>query len=323
MQAEALAGELDRLHDALAMTLLRSALELTGSLPRVVGATPEARRMAVVALDPRILECARTIGDMSTPVSEFDVRRILRDLEEMVDRLEHDHAALVYILMGQCFQRLDRSEKALLQYKLALQRAPAGSTMQSDALNNRGVIFMEMGQWKEAADSLAEAIRIDGPSVATPLSNLAELLDRIGEREQALETYRAAISRADLSEKKTCFGMANQAAELRLDSEAVELFARFLALNSGKDLGEQPAVDFIRAASPEHLGRLNEMPALHRVVRQMSSMADEIVRLACEHPAQTENKGAEAEARDVFEATRHLRDAAVAQVLTVQADEQA
>ncbi len=94
-----------------------------------------------------------------------------------------------------------------------------------------------------------------------------------------------------------------------------KLFARFVARKSGLDLGERSAVEVIRAARDEDKGALKERPALDAAVRRAIAMADELTRLAALGPeTEPPNESATAEALDVFEATRHLREEALAHV---------
>ncbi len=233
----------------------------------------------------------------------------------MAGRVDHELAGFLFALMGLCYERLGRYEKALEEYKLALQRTPEPTPLRADILGNRGVALVYLGRYRDGATSLIEAARIPGGDQLAHLSNLAEALDRLGDREAALQVFQEALEAADLTQPRDCFRMAHQAAELGLDAEAVELFARFVARRTGLDVRERAAVEVIRAAKDEDKGTLKERPALDAAVRRAIAMTDELARLARLGPeTNAPNEGATAEALDVYEATRHLREEALAHI---------
>ena len=234
----------------------------------------------------------------------------------MAERVDHTLAGWIFGQFGTCYCRLGRPDKALDEFKLALQRMREPTLLRARVLGDRGCALLSLSRYQEAALSCIEAARIPGGDQPVDLANLAEALDRLGDRAGALQVFRDALDGADLTVPRLCFGMANQAAELGLDPEAVELFARFVARKTGTELGERSAVEVIRAAKGEDLGALNEKQALHAAIRRATALADELARLGAQEPEpEAPNEGAEADAVDVFEATRSLREAAVARVV--------
>jgi tetratricopeptide (TPR) repeat protein len=242
----------------------------------------------------------------------------------MVGRVDHATAGWIFAHLGKGYGRLGKLEKALDELKLALQRLREPTPLRARVLSDRGWVLASLGRYQEAASSCIEAARIPGGDAIVNLANLAEALDRLGDREAALQVFREALATADLSKPRDCFATASGAAELGLDAEAVELFARFVAHKSGVALGGRSAIEVIRAASDDDKGALMDMPALHAAVRRATAMVDELARLGARGPGvEPPDAGASAEALDVFEATRRLREAAAAQVLPPDGDDQA
>jgi tetratricopeptide (TPR) repeat protein len=253
------------------------------------------------------------LGDPSQPISEIELNRILRELRAVVERVD---AGWILLQIGACYGRLGRPAKALEECNRALQRLREPTELRAMALCNRGTALARLNRYQESALSCIEAARIPSGDRLLNLGNLAEALDRLGDRDAALQVFREALDIADFTKTRDCFVMAAQAAELGLDAEAVELFARFVARKTGADIGERSAVEIIRAATNEGQGALNESPSLSAAIRRATAMADELTRLAARDPrAETPNEGAEADALDVLEATRHLREAAIAHVV--------
>src|SRR6185437_14742915 len=113
--------------------------------------------MAAAALDLRLQRYNELLGDPSRPISEIELNRIVRELREMAGRVDHEMAGYIFALMGLCYERLGRYEKALDEYKLALQRTPEPTPLRSDILGNRGVALVYLGKYQEGATSLIEA----------------------------------------------------------------------------------------------------------------------------------------------------------------------
>lgn len=270
--------------------------------------------MAATALNPKLQEYNDLLVDVSRPIPEIKLTRILLDLQGMVDRVDHATAGEIFALIGACYLRLKRSDKALDAYKLALQRLREPTEMRAMVLSNRAAALLRLGRYQEAANSCIESARIPSGYEPINLANLAEALDRLGDRSAALEVFQEAIATANLANANHCFGMAYQAAELGLDLEAVELFARFIAQERKMDLGKQSAIDIIRAVRDEDDGALEDMPALRDAIRRVMAMEDEVARLASlRGETETDDKAATADAMDVYEATLGLREAALVQ----------
>jgi protein O-mannosyl-transferase len=97
------------------------------------------------------------------------------------------HSPLAHFCLGQSYQRDGASDRALAEYRLALQ---LGATYVVH--NNMGVIFMADGRWPEAERELREELAVD-PRYIRAYRNLAIVLRHEGR----LEESRRAEEQAD------------------------------------------------------------------------------------------------------------------------------
>ena len=271
--------------------------------------------MAVAARDPKLNEYAELLCDFSRLLSELELRRIMRELKGMVARAnDHQIVAELYNLQAIGHGRLGQPNRALDDYRLALQRLHAPTQARAMTLCNQAAALLEVGRYQEAALSSLEASKIPEGYTHATLVNLARALYFLGEGDAALQTFQEALRLADLTNPLHCFMMASQAAELGLDQDAVELFASFVVhRNGGKGEG-RPAIEVIGAASEEDKAGLKNIPVLAATIRRMTAMATELSRLSAQHNVEGDDASS-GEAHDVYEATRRLREEALAHVL--------
>jgi tetratricopeptide (TPR) repeat protein len=271
--------------------------------------------MVIAARDPKLSEYAALLCDRSRPASELELRRILRELEEMVTRTsELELTADLYNLQGICHRRLGQPSKAIDDFRRALQRLREPTSSRAATLSNQASVFLDVGRYREAALSSLEASRIPEGYNHVTLGNLAEALYRLGETDAASRTFQEALRVADLTSPSHCFNMADQAAVLGLDQDAIELFARFVVRRNGGEGKERPAIEVARTASEEDKSGLKNVPVLDATIRRMSAMATELARLSSQQNAGRDDASAE-DAQDVYDATRRLREEALAHVL--------
>ena len=271
--------------------------------------------MAVAALDPKFTEYAELLADRSRPLSELELRRALRELEGMVARVaDHQLVAFLYQLQAICHRRLGQPNKALDDFRRALQSLREPTPARADALCNQAAVLVDVGRYREAALSSLEASRIPEGYNHVTLGNLAEALYHLGETDAALQTFQEAIRLADITNPLHCFSVASQAAELGLDQDAVEMFARFVVLRNGGAGAGRPAIEVVGTASEEDKAGLKNVPVLDATLRRMTAMAAELSRLASQQSVEGD-EAASGEALDIYEATRRLREEALAHVL--------
>jgi len=271
--------------------------------------------MAVAALDPKLKEYAELLHDFSRVLSNLELRRILRELKSMVERaVDHEIVAFLYQLQATCHQRLGQANKALDDYRRALQRLREPTQARAETLSNQAGVLMYVGRYQEAALSSLEASRISGGYTHATLGKLAEALYRLGEIDAAVQTFQEALRLADLTNPSQCFMMANHAAELGLDQDAVELFARFIVRRNGGEGESRPAIEVIGSASEEDKAGLENVQILDATIRRMTAMAAELARLSALPTVEGDEASSE-DAHDVYEATHQLREDALAHVL--------
>jgi tetratricopeptide (TPR) repeat protein len=271
--------------------------------------------MAVAARDPKLDEYAELLCDHSRPLSELELRRLLRDVESRIARAsDHQLTAELYNLQAIGHARLGQPKKALDDYRRALQRLREPTQARAATLCNQAGALLDVGRYQEAALSSLEASKIPAGYTHVTLVNLARALYLLGETDGALETFQEALRLADLTNPSHCFMMASQAAELGLDQDAIELFARFIVRRNGSAGDSRPALEIVGTASDEDTAGLENVPALEATIRRRIAMAAELARLST-LPTAEGDEASSGEAHDVYEATRRLREEALAHVL--------
>jgi tetratricopeptide (TPR) repeat protein len=170
------------------------------------------------------------IGDSATPVDEFTLKKILREAQTELPKVRGSGLANeIYLVIARAKFRLGLAAEAAEAFRNA-QNLGAGI----DALLHEGVSWAAAGDPEKAYPLLAKYVR-EMPDDLTGLVNLAEVLYRLGLREQAHSLFRDAIQLAEAREESetsasTYLLMANQAAELDLVFETKSYWDRASAL---------------------------------------------------------------------------------------------
>lgn len=159
--------------------------------------------------------------------------------------------AIAYNTKGNYVSDIGNNEEALIIYAQAekVSREIKNDTILCYVLNNTGLVYKDIGKFKEGLEMLYETLEVKekvgmpDKSIASTLLNIGLLLDNIGKSEDAIKYYDRAY---DLKEKiGDKLGMARILAniavirknELKYD-EAVDLIERSNAI-----LNENPADD--------------------------------------------------------------------------------
>lgn len=187
----------------------------------------------------KLTEYGEKLSAYTCELSEFEIRRMLMELERATKTLSGPDLASTYSLMGMAYDRLGKPDRALVEFRKSARIDP---TLVHRF--NLGRMLLKLDQVEEAVDVLAEAVELDGRDVGG-LLRFAEALFRLGSRDDALEIFEQAIAAADFKSLADVLALAVEAAKMGFDGEAVELFARYLALGLGIALGNSPAVTFI------------------------------------------------------------------------------
>jgi tetratricopeptide (TPR) repeat protein len=265
--------------------------------------------MAALATDQKLIEFGERLTDLSVDLSELEIRGIMHELDAMSGR-DHGLDALLFGLRALCYVRMSRPDKAMEQNKLALQRA-RDPGMRAQILSNQSGVLLTLGRPKEAAMAAVEAARIGHVHLGTTLGNLAEALVQLGERDAALDVFADAVEVTEFTNAARTFSAAVTAADIGCDADAVEFFARFVILREDVDRGNRSALDVIASASSSTLASYSQKPALRSTIRRAMAFAAERARQSTVEDL-ADDEQARAEAMGVFEATKPLRDTAVA-----------
>lgn len=265
-----------------------------------------------VAFDMKLEEYGRRLADHSVPVPELELRSILREVSQLAGNAgDHNLDAYVYNLMGLCYVRLSKLDKAADQFRLALQRVREPGPRRAGILSNQAAAFLALGRFKEAAQAAIEAARYHRDAVT--LANLAESLARLGEFEMAEDVYADAVEALDTDKTDNAarvFDLAVTAAEIGFDQKAIEMFSRFLVL---RGLASSPReASGISIASNEDVRVAYEhIPALNAVIQRALAFEIERSRKYPHDLTTSDENPQHSEAGSVFEATRGLVDDAV------------
>ena len=276
--------------------------------------------MPTPAPDQKLQEYAVRLGDKSRPISEIEIRGIMRDLDA-TKGYDHSLDGLIFNLRAICYLRLNRPDRAATEIRLALQRIREPGEWRSILLCNQSAAFLMLGRFKEAAESSLEAATVPHPGMAATLGNLAEALVLLGDRDRAFEVFEAAVEAADFREPAVAFAMAFTAVAIGSNREAVEFFARFVELRDQTIRGDRTAIEVIREASGDVRAVYERTPGLLRAIRRAAAFEDERAqaRVVVERSSvPPDDDGAQREAAAVFEATKSLRTAAAEHVLRDQ-----
>lgn len=213
------------------------------------------------------------LEDLSEPIDELTLRRIIRLANAALDDASSAERGLLFSLLGLAHNRLGSVDKALDAFRNGARCEPSTSSH----LNNAAACLVELGRLDEALDlmRLARSKPDAKEMIATILGNEAEVLHKLGAKIEARATLLDAASRAAPHDHTALFSVAMQAAVIGCDDTAVEFFARFLAAVQQVELGETPAVEFIRAAPEEHKVGMRSRAPLAAAIERATKRYDE------------------------------------------------
>lgn len=141
---------------------------------------------SALALIPLALAAAVTAG-CKTNHSEDAIR------QAYVQRQQEAEAAaksLEYVRQGQRFEKSKKLDKAIEQYKLAVQTYSESPF----AWNNLGRLYMQRQENMEAAQAFEQAARLS-PSDPVPVHNMGALYESMGWENDAQRYYSEALQR--------------------------------------------------------------------------------------------------------------------------------
>ena len=173
-----------------------------------------------------------------------------------------------------CF-RLRDFKSALDAYRNAARY----NNSNADHLSNAGACLCELKQFPQALSTLREAKarpRQSPESEVYILGNIAEVERHLGNHEAARAAYDEAARRVNRERPLDLFNIAVTAAVLGAEEDSAEFFALALAVASGIELGETPAIEFV-LADPDRF---------KIATARSEDLSDALERVAARHNAQ-------------------------------------
>jgi tetratricopeptide (TPR) repeat protein len=166
------------------------------------------------------------------PISELRLRAIIRECKAQIPKVSFEQAAHFYHAMGVAHWRLGNFESVLEAEAVAARLLPRDSAI----LGTLGAALTALGRHAEAAETLVKALEVEekeGHALFVTLSNLSEVLWRMGDRDGAIDAFREAEAAAKNDDASHQLMLANQAAEIGAFRDALGFFANFLSLHRG------------------------------------------------------------------------------------------
>jgi len=216
---------------------------------------------------------AALLDDASQHLDETVLLGILAETKRLLPSARPIDRGRLHMLRGVVYTRLQRHQDSLHEHKLARMLDPT----EADHANNIAAALLNLGRAEEALEYLRQA-RAQQPTPQLKLLialNEAEAYARLGETRAAFTAFEQAVALASARSASDAFSLALAAAELGADHEAVEFFARYLALVQGVALGDEDAVDFVRRAPDALWARARALPALHGALARVLAQDDD------------------------------------------------
>jgi tetratricopeptide (TPR) repeat protein len=191
-------------------------------------------------------EIVQRFSDPTTPVGQSELRSMLRRLRSAQRDVNPDDLAPLFDTIGLVCVRLRDFGTALDAHRNAARYDKFDAAYP----NNIAACLIELGQLPQALAALrdASARPLKRPGIdLCILANTAEIEHRLGNHDAARRAFDEALRSVDPKRPIDLINAASTAAVLGAEEDAVELFARCLAVTRGVDMGNIPALDFVMA----------------------------------------------------------------------------
>jgi tetratricopeptide (TPR) repeat protein len=245
------------------------------------------------------------VNDSSTPMSPRELRAALANLRAAQRDAPAEMRGSLFGMIGAVGYRLHKFQEALDAHRNAAQYDKLGA----DHPSNAAGCLIELKRFREALDCLRDARarpRKDPGIEVAILLNTAQARHYVGEHAAARDAFNEALPRVDPTSHVDLFRVAATAAILGAEDDAVEFFARYLSVASGAELGEIPALEFIRA-SPDRLKTvMAEHPLLESALAGVGARYDEPI--PAEHQLRTQIALPPATLTSLFDLVDHPPD---------------
>jgi tetratricopeptide (TPR) repeat protein len=221
-----------------------------------------------------IRELSEPVADVSLPMSPGELRAALAKLRRAQRDAPAELLAPLFCLIGTVCHRLCKFGEALDAHRNAARYDSSNALHLINAAN----CLIELRRFREALDCLrdARARPRKGPGAELGIFlTAAEVHHHLGEHSAARSAFDEALSHVDSASHAELFRVAIVAAAIGAEDDATELFARYLAVARGIELGETPAIELIRTSPQSLKTAIAEYPALRAALAHVGARHDE------------------------------------------------
>jgi tetratricopeptide (TPR) repeat protein len=209
--------------------------------------------------------------DPCVELSAFRVKGIMTDIKNMLRTADTADAALLYSALGGANGRMGKWQEAYECHRNASRLMPG----EVSHVNNMAFTLLLMGKPEEALRHLLDVIEIAPSHIH--FGNVAHALNELGQHEEAVDMFNEAMAAADLKNSAHLRSIASDAAEIGLRKEALELYARHLAMKQGVRLRDTSALEFILSSPVKYKACLT--PALRKAIARALAWDTDLNRL--------------------------------------------
>jgi tetratricopeptide (TPR) repeat protein len=252
------------------------------------------------------------LGELFDPcveLSELRLKGIMRDVKNTLRTADTADAALLYAALGRINDCLGKLQEAYECHRNANRLNPG----EPGHVNNMACTLLLMGKPEEALKHLLAVSEIAPSHIS--LGNIAHALNELGQHDEAVDMFNEAMAVADLKNAVHLLSLAINAAEIGLRKEALELYARHLAMKQGVSPGDTPALEFILASPVKYKVCLT--PALKKAIARAEAWDSDLNQLDQAQSGHDESAyaGDDDAAMRAFDETRGWRQRASSVVL--------
>ncbi len=269
------------------------------------------------ALDKFTLE----LCDFSRPLSPFRAKLIISECEKAREALKAHPRQLAHCdnMIGVALCRTGKTSEAAARFRNAVHLMPQETVYRG----NLGLALTQLDRLHEALDELLRAVE-EAPRDLLTHCNLVWCLIKLGMQDDAVDVFQEVLRLTDHRDPRSVIHAARAAADVGLEHEAIELFARYVALSQGIPLTGDP-VEVIENAPESVRGALDDVGAepLRSCVARARALRDvqpEIREIAAGLPSPRSSEASNEGALTVFESTKPARVRATTVAMAKDAD---
>jgi tetratricopeptide (TPR) repeat protein len=211
-------------------------------------------------------ELCRELQPRLWKMSKRESREALARLREAQRSAPRDQFGNLFHMIGLICRNLGDLQAALDAHRNAARYEPQLAVH----LNNITGVLLDLRRFQDALRFSQESRTKEQTQTESLASwlNTSEAYHGLGNASEAREAFDNALRQLDPTSAGQAIKMAYCASIIGAEEDAVELFARYIALDQGKERGNTPAVEIIRATSGVTV--LTEFPALARAIERVT-----------------------------------------------------